>query len=250
MAIKIQLYSDLHIEFGEFEANIGQADILVFAGDIHTRNRGLDWLNRLDTRKPIIYVLGNHEYYREAYPRILQKLNEKNTSSHIHLLENRAVTIEGITFHGATLWTDFNLFGNPRLTGAECQQYMNDYRKIRKWPAYSKLRSIDTALIHKSSRQWLEKSLATSTTEKNIVVTHHAPSLKSSPAHLHKDVLTAAYVSELEDLIEKHLPDLWLHGHIHTSSDYNIATCRVVCNPRGYVTEPNLSFTPELLIEI
>jgi hypothetical protein len=28
---------------------------------------------------------------------------------------------------------------------------------------------------------------------------------------------------------------LWTHGHMHDDFDYTIGTCRVVCNPRGYV---------------
>jgi len=28
---------------------------------------------------------------------------------------------------------------------------------------------------------------------------------------------------------------LWTHGHTHEDFDYEIGTCRVVCNPRGYV---------------
>ena len=27
---------------------------------------------------------------------------------------------------------------------------------------------------------------------------------------------------------------LWVHGHTHSSFDYNIHGTRVVCNPRGY----------------
>jgi hypothetical protein len=29
--------------------------------------------------------------------------------------------------------------------------------------------------------------------------------------------------------------DLWLHGHVHDSFDYQVGRCRVVANPAGYV---------------
>ncbi len=29
---------------------------------------------------------------------------------------------------------------------------------------------------------------------------------------------------------------LWVHGHTHSSHDYRVGPCRVVCNPRGYQT--------------
>ena len=38
----------------------------------------------------------------------------------------------------------------------------------------------------------------------------------------------------LEPLIKAHQPDLWIHGHTHTSFDYRVGRCRVLCNPRGY----------------
>jgi Icc-related predicted phosphoesterase len=49
-----------------------------------------------------------------------------------------------------------------------------------------------------------------------------------------KDPVDAAYASNLEALIEAHGPTLWVHGHIHTCSDYRIENTRIVCNPRGY----------------
>ena len=47
--------------------------------------------------------------------------------------------------------------------------------------------------------------------------------------------LNPAYASDLEDFIKGHSQiKLWTHGHIHSSSDYKIDECRVLCNPYGY----------------
>jgi hypothetical protein len=46
--------------------------------------------------------------------------------------------------------------------------------------------------------------------------------------------LDAAYASNLEALIMRRQPELWIHGHIHEAADYSIGDTRVVCNPRGY----------------
>ncbi len=50
---------------------------------------------------------------------------------------------------------------------------------------------------------------------------------------------------------------LWIHGHMHASSDYTVAPegtlagTRVVCNPRGYAPKHlNPNFNPRLLIEV
>lgn len=247
--MKIQLYSDLHIEFEQFEASVDKADVLVFAGDIEIGVKGIKWLNTLSTDKPIIYVLGNHEYYRNTYPKLIYKVKEEIKQKHIHLLERESINIDGVNFHGCTLWTDFELFGDPRVAGYECQQVMTDFKKIRRLPGYSKLRAIDVSMIHKQSIKWLAKSLETANGT-NVVVTHHAPSVDSAPEKYKDDIITSAYASSLEEFIQAYRPDIWLHGHMHNSSDYMIGVCRVVCNPRGYKGEFNTGFTHEKLIEV
>jgi hypothetical protein len=150
-----------------------------------------------------------------------------------------------------TLWTDFEIFGDARLTGFECQQRMNDYRKIKRAPNYSKIRPQDIAAIHKQSRQWLEQSLTNSTSSTNVVVSHHAPSIKSVPEHAQANPIVGAYVSDLEDTIMRYSIALWVHGHIHSNTDYNIHGCRVVCNPRGYAGhEINSDFKSDLVLTV
>lgn len=247
--MNIQLFSDLHIEFGEFEPKIGKADLLVFAGDINVGVKGITWLNSLKTDKPIIYVLGNHEYYKNVYPRLITKAKNEISKANIHLLENDSVSIDGVNFHGCTLWTDFELFGDPRIAGFECQQVLNDFKRIRLSPKFSKLRAIDVSAIHRKSINWLTQSIEASDGP-NVVITHHAPSLNSAPDIYKNDIVTSAYASNLEPLIKKLKPNLWFHGHMHNSSDYFVDDCRVICNPRGYSGELNPSFNEELLINI
>lgn len=248
--MKISLYSDLHVEFEEFEVGAVAADVIVFAGDIHIGEKGLRWIEKLQIEKPVIYVLGNHEYYGHTYPKLSAKILEIISKPNIFFLENRSAIIDGACFHGCTLWTDYELFGNARSAGFECQQSMTDFKKIRTMPNYSKLRSLDVAAMHRQSVNWLGKSLENSSSPLNVVVTHHAPSMRSVPNQFRLDIVTAAYVSNLEHFIEKHTPDLWLHGHLHNSSDYKIGGCRVVCNPRGYAGEFNEDFDPNLTIEL
>src|SRR5690606_21410438 len=140
-----------------------------------------------------IYVLGNHEYYKGSYPKTLNSIKGLAMDTNIHVLENSSVIFGDITFHGATLWTDFALLGDSRANGSICQAKMNDYKMIRRDPSYSKLRSIDTYVMHQASLKWLRASLETSSTKKNIVVTHHAPSIKSLPEEFQDDVLSSAY---------------------------------------------------------
>lgn len=199
---------------------------------------------------PVIYVLGNHEYYKGTYPKTLKKIVEEATDTHVHVLENNSVVIGDVTFHGATLWTDFDLLGNGPANGMFCQERMNDYKMIRRDPTYFKLRSVDTYVIHKASMKWLQASLEDSTTKKNIVVTHHAPSIQSLPLEHREEVLSSAYASNLESFILQHQPDFWIHGHIHVPARYQVGTTTVLCNPHGYIGDPYRGFEPGLIIEI
>lgn len=248
--MKIQVLSDLHQEFGIVDLNFSKADLVIFAGDINLGIKGIEWIKANISSIPVLYILGNHEYYKGSYPKTLNKIANSALNSNIHVLENKSVVINNITFHGATLWTDFQIFGNPRIYGSLCQEKMNDYKKIRRDPSYSKLRSIDTFQMHLASLAWLEKSLTDSSTNKNIVITHHAPSMKSVPIQFREDPVSAAYASNLESVIETYQPDYWIHGHIHSPVTYNIGKSIILSNPHGYVDEPYNGFKPELLIEV
>jgi len=100
------------------------------------------------------------------------------------------------------------------------------------------------------SLKWLKDSLITSKTKKNIVVTHHAPSIKSVSEEHKNDLISAAFASNLEKFIKDLKPDLWLHGHIHEFSDYYIEKTRVICNPKGYPDEKVNGYQENLTIEI
>ena len=130
-----------------------------------------------------------------------------------------------------------------------CQPKMNDYKMIKRDPSYSKMRTVDTFKIHQFSKHWLNESLENSPKEKNIVVTQHAPGLLSVPDNFKNDLLTSAYASNLDDFITKHQPDFWIHGHIHAPSRYSIGKTEVICNPHGYLDDPDNGYDRELIIE-
>lgn len=248
--MKIQIISDLHQEFGVSELSFGNADLVILAGDINLGTKGIEWIKENIPDKPVIYVLGNHEYYKGTYPNTLNKIIEASRGSNVNVLENDSIELGGIRFHGATFWTDFSLFGNPVEYGIICQSKMNDYRMIRRDPSYSKLRTIDTYKIHQISKKWLLKNLEESKAYKNVVITHHAPSIRSVPEEYRKDPVASAYASDLEDIIIKYKPAYWIHGHIHTPIRYNVDETEIICNPHGYISEKYNGYQKELIIEI
>ncbi|MDB5813854.1 MAG: putative metallophosphoesterase [Rhodocyclales bacterium] len=248
-SLKLLILSDLHVEFAPFEPEPAAADVIILAGDIHIGRKGLEWAQRAFADKPVIYVLGNHEYYGASYPKHVNALKAAARGSNVYVLENDNVTIDGVRFLGCTLWTDFALFGDPRIAGYEATQKMTDFKRIRMSENYRKMRSIDAALINKRSRDWLKQQLALDVGT-TVVVTHHAPSARSLPECYENDILAAAYVSHCDELVASSGAALWVHGHLHSQSDYLIGSTRVVCNPRGYPDEKNEDFVPGLLVEV
>lgn len=249
-SMKIQIISDLHQEFGLTDLSFDHADVVVLAGDVNLGTKGIEWIKTKIPDKPVIYVLGNHEYYKGSYPKTLNKIKDAAQNSNVFVLENSFVDIDGIRFHGTTLWTDFSLFGNPMHYGFICQNGMNDYKQIRRDPSYSKMRSVDIFKIHQLSKVWLTESLESSEGLKNIVVTHHAPSIRSVPEQYKEDPLTSAYASDFEDFIIKQKPLYWIHGHIHTPCRYRIGETEIICNPHGYIDEKYNGYDKELIIEV
>ena len=158
--------------------------------------------------------------------------------SHVHLLENDAVEINGVLFIGATLWTDYLLCGSDAQSKLKfiAEVSMNDHRCIsieidsRRRRFYPD----DAEGIHRQSLAFFEEAIEQSSAKKTVVVTHHAPS-RHSVAPIYKgDNLNSAFASHLDQWIEKYQPAAWIHGHMHNSSSYQIGDTQVVCNPRGY----------------
>lgn len=265
--MKIWTLSDLHTEFASWEPPaIPDADVCVLAGDISAgAMSALDWAREhIQPHMPVIVVLGNHEFYGSSIERELNLAREYAPRVGVKLLENEAVVLDGTRFLGCTLWTDFNLIarGNPsdQMTAlAAARSGMNDFQRI-KLRDFSKDRfhPEDARAMHEASVAWLERELATPFDGETVVVSHHCPSPRSVHPRFAGDPLTASFASDLEPLIERYQPNLWLHGHTHDSHDYAIGATRVVCNPRGYpperrskVTTPeNAAFDPGLVVEL
>lgn len=248
--MRVQVLSDIHVEFHSFEPPDVDADVVILAGDIHVKDKGLEWAIEKFPHTPVLYVLGNHEYYGAAIPKQLKKIKAQAEGTQVRILENEAVVINNTKFLCCTLWTDFNLFGDPRIAGHEASQVMTDYRKIRVSPEYRKLRSVDTVAFHHRSLRWLRQEVESNQNEKLVIITHHAPSKRSVPQHFCDNILSAAYASHLDNFVAQSKADLWVHGHMHSFSDYTLGNTRVVCNPRGYPDEPTAGFDPGLVIEV
>lgn len=253
--MRIRVLSDLHREFGPVALPEIAADIVVLAGDIDRGTRGIAWARLTFPDVPVLYVAGNHEHYDERIGRLHEKLREAAAGSNIHILENESFALDGYRFFGATLWTDFNLLGDRLSAMAAAgskEKGMNDYRKIRRHDT-GRLHPHHTAQLHADSRLTLTRFLESGDRARSVVITHHAPSLRSLPERKHADPLSAAYASNLEELIATQGPALWVHGHIHAPGAYSLGPTRIVNNAHGYPGTPESQergFRSDLIIEL
>lgn len=210
------------------------ADVLVLAGDIGTSTIGPKWARSQFPDLDIVYVAGNHEYYGGTWPNDNDLIQETCQKLRIHFLEKEAVTIQEVEFLGATLWTNYALYGasQARACMRVASRCMNDHRCIENGKT-SGLFSPDDALEdHQASLAWLTDRLSRPTTHARVVVTHHLPFEASVHPKYKDNFLSAAFASRLDHLAGK--AECWIHGHTHESADYVFNGTRVVCNPRGY----------------
>lgn len=178
--MRVHVLSDLHIEFGDFDFPEIEADVVILAGDTHTKLNGLKWARDRIPHLPVLYLLGNHEYYGAKLPRLVEKLKEAAAGSNVTILEEDSIELGGYRFFGATLWTDMALHGDPREGGVEALK-MNDYKRVRQSPTYRKLRPTDTRAVHHSTLRSLRECISSGDPDRTVVITHHAPSARSLP---------------------------------------------------------------------
>lgn len=247
--MKIHFLSDLHTEFEPFDPPETEADLVVLAGDTSTGTRGIEQARQWFAGRPVLYVAGNHEYYRESTPRLNRRLAEAARTHGIHFLENGQALVGGVRFLGCTLWTDFELFGERQGSMDAAQAAMNDFRLIRVDPDYRRFRPADARASHVSSLAWLHARLQEPFDGPTVVVTHHAPSLRSVNPLFHHHPATPAYASDLEWMLDGRAA-VWIHGHTHQCVDYEIGGTRVVSNQRGYPGDPVEGFDPARVVEV
>jgi len=49
------------------------------------------WIKSFKLKIPVIYIMGNHEYYRFAYPKLLFDLKQLCANTNIFILENESL---------------------------------------------------------------------------------------------------------------------------------------------------------------
>jgi predicted phosphodiesterase len=274
--VLLWIVSDLHLELtrGWDLPSLGarpRFDVLVIAGDLIPRmERGVAWLRERVPDRPVIYVRGNHEGYGCDVDRTVEKAKHAAEGSKVFVLENETVRIGDVTFAGATLWTDFNLFGDQRRAMVVAGERMNDFRKIRTARYAVRFRPPHALARHLRSRAFFEAEFRKPRSGALVAISHHAPFRCTRPTTAanrlsDEEILDAAYRSDMTSLMVPapddgsgalQPPDVWVFGHTHERVDTIVDKTRLVSNAKGYgplyVGQPwtNPGFDPNFVIEI
>ncbi len=246
--LTVQLLSDLHFEFhhdgGEaFVQSLDPTgvDVLVLAGDIGlvkggSLARGLQLLAARYAPRPLLFVLGNHEYYgstRDAVRERMHKLEDELPQ--LHWLENRSVTILGQRFVGTTLWFP-DQPDNATYAGT-----LSDFLVIKDFHTWNYPACVE-------AQAFLEQTVQAG----DVVITHHLPTHAAvhprwqAPAYREFNRFFVCPVSQ--ELLSR--PTHWFFGHTHDSYINAEKGTIVCCNPLGYPDEINDGFDAALHLQV
>lgn len=263
MTIRIGYFSDLHTELKTCPRGLSDtlrtayqsADVIVAAGDIGIGLQSIQFLADTFPDKDVLFVPGNHEYWGSNIRQLQQQLRQACDGTRIHYLDCSTIEIEGVLFHGATLWTDLALTGREPDASA-----MPDLRHIAQLTQYGLLER------HRRDLESIRKAMrdAAGQGKPLVAVTHHAPSGWSLVSDYDRPAMMrqaarfdgygdadAGYASHLDELMLRHdAPRLWIHGHTHVAVDYQIGTCRIVSNQKGYGKGEDTDWLPGRMVDL
>ena len=270
--MKIHLLSDLHLEVHphlQLGAAAG-ADLLVLAGDIGSYQKGSQLVDAdfglarfsplLGWPTPVLFLPGNHEYDGLDFDVAHARLRETCERLGMVWLEREVVVIHGVRFIGTTLWSDFDALG-PGVddVGATLGQQLKAREKAFRAANFYLRKAGSTRygapMLAPEVREqalvcqaWLRQALVARHSGATVVVTHFAPSLRSADPRYGMTPGTAGFCNVLDELMPG--ANFWLHGHLHSPSDYVQHGCRVIANPMGYARKNEQNgFRPGLLVD-
>lgn len=247
--MRVQVLSDLHFEFhrdgGEAfvqSLNPSGVDVLILAGDIAL---GYDLWHALALfckryeNAHVLYVLGNHEYYRSSPAEVERALKDVRkrpwATKNLHILQDDIVDIQGVRFAGSTLW----FRDDPMNT--HYKHHLNDFNLIRGFQPW-------VYESNQKSEAFLRESMY-SKTPPDVIITHHLPSEQCVDPVYKGSPLNRFFVAPIADTMS-YLPKVWVFGHTHSPMDMTRGGCRFICNPLGYPNEGNTRFRSDFCFDL
>lgn len=251
-SLKLQIVSDLHLEFRPDNLNflVPSAPVLCLLGDICVIGTDEDFQTYknfietiYDNYDVIIHVPGNHEYYNRTQRGIdtnctIEKIDARlrdyaKTKKKLHFLNNNMIKLQigKIKYYliGTTMWTYVNPENHSMIQNA-----MNDYKYIhvRENGQVRNFRISDMQKLHRKAVKCVKRfiTLGKKAGAKCVLLTHHKAFREKT------DSFSQAYESDLSYLFQEPV-SLVAHGHTHKAFNGKVNKIRTVSNPRGYPQE-------------
>lgn len=231
--VTFQIMSDLHIEnYSEDlcvdDFIIPSAEVLILAGDIgrvHKFDQLEKFLKSLASKfKVILYVLGNHEFYRVegVPPKTMEEIvidleTIRSRIPNLYILNRSSVIIEDVCIVGCTLWS---------RTMVNVPHYIVRIKDMN---------TVKYNMLYEKDLEYIENMIPYCERKgyRMMVVTHHCPTY-SVCNDRKNDRFKSLYCNDLDYILESGKIHTWVCGHVHRNFDLTYASgTRLVCNQMG-----------------
>lgn len=258
MVTRIAFYSDLHTEF-RFKSQSklpinNDKDLYIFAGDLFCFADAEKFFQniRKQTVKPVIIVLGNHDFYGKQYQSALSEYRELGGKYNIQVLEQDLYINNDrkLMVFGATFWSDFKINSKKdEIAMLMSKSQIPDFRHIynetlRPFTPDDECKIAEVAkekLTNSFNGDYLSEQGYADYTK---IVVSHFPPLSTVGNPCYKDnVLDVYFGPDYSDLLP--LADIWIYGHNH----YNLRQWHIaengkktllISNQHGYINEKGI----------
>ena len=232
--VRLHYFSDIHIEKNPLPISdipVTQSDAIVLAGDIDSgflNNSSFCQELAQIHQKPVFYTLGNNCVYQRNLQDVRRLWCESNLDSVLYLDDDISHSFKGFTFSGCMLWPLYQGMSHQDIKKNDAIR-MGKIKKNLYGTNNNPLNAFDLIKNTLTSIASLEKILEMH--DKNIVITHFAPSWKSQFEFFPKDEAQGPHASDLEELMSNYDISAWIHGHLHHEFTYSVGETDIYCNP-------------------
>lgn len=269
--MKIDILSDLHIDFYFSQENLSKndvknifdniflkneriiGDVLVVAGDLgHNNLQNISILKIIRELyyKNIIIVLGNHDYYlmkddvakynSNSFSRVKEMRSLINEEKNIYCLDGNVVEIDGIRFGGADGWYSDAYLVKYFSSFAKSNNITTNELANLLWKMYLNdsrhIYNID--LFDEIYFKEISK-IESVYKECDIMITHVNPSyLEEHIDEKYKnDKVNTFFTFDGHKYLKNGTMKHWIFGHTHSPLKYSFEDVDCICSPLGYPYE-------------
>ena len=236
----IQYCSDLHLEFLENKKYIErhplkpEGEILLLGGDIlplalnHHQYDFFDFVS--DNFEAVYWIPGNHEYYGYDAGEAANPLFG-TIRNNVFLVNNTTIQYKDVNIICSSLWSNISP-ANERIL----QKSLADFSAIKMNGGPFLPHHFNQ--LHQTALGFIKGEVSKYATSKNIVLTHHVPTLREYPPKYRNSHLNEGFAVELYDYILDSGIAFWLYGHHHYNvTAFNIGVTNLLTNHLGYVRQ-------------